>query len=254
MGLLLIGYGMRGLRVSLSLFLFLFLFLFLSTETLSSEKVTIEVLKGIIQKKAYKTVKTTFDLSFFKDGEPKGEFQGVSAFKTPDMITFKLFGPFGLTILDLIWKEGILQIYVPPKDELYQGNLPKDSSLIFGILDDSYQYAMEEREESYILYLLKPEEGSLSIRAKFFFDKVELKNREIDVLKDGRSQLRIEFNKFNNDFPLESTLSLPNGVSMIIKNKDVRLDEPIPEELFSLKEIEGREVKDIGSILEKRLR
>jgi outer membrane lipoprotein-sorting protein len=249
MGLSLIGYGMRGLRVSL----FLFLLLFLSTEALSSEKVTIEVLKGIIQKRAFKTVKATFDLSLYKDGEPRGEFQGVSAFKAPNMVTFKIFGPFGLTILDLIGKEGILQIYVPPKDELYIGNLPKNSSLIFSVLDNSYLYAMEETEKSYILYLLRPDEGFLSISAKFFFDKIELKNREIDVLKDGKSQFRIEFNKFNNDFPLESTLFLPNGVFMIIKNKDVILDEPIPEELFSFKETEGREVKDIGRILEKMI-
>jgi len=238
---------MRWLRISL----FLLLSIFFSVGSLSSEAVTLEVLKEIIQKRAFKTAKATFDLLLYKDGEPKGEFQGVTAFKPPDRMTFKIFGPLGLTILDLIAKEGILQIYLPAKDEIYQGNLPRDSSLIFGGPDNSYQYAMEEIEDSYILYLLRPDDGSLSIRAKFFFDKIELKKRRIDIMNGGRSQFRIEFNKFNNDFPSESTLFLPKGVSIVIKNRDVILDEAIPEEVFSFKEIEGRKVKDISDILEK---
>lgn len=216
--------------------------------------VTIETLKGIIIESAFKTAKATFDLSLYKDGEPRGEFQGVAVFEAPDKIASKLFGPLGLTLMDVIGKDGILQVYIPPKDELYQGNLPKDSSLIFGILGNQYQYAMEETGENYILYLLKPEEGFLSIRAKFFFDKIELKNRKVDILNDGKSQLRIEFNKLREDFPLEATIFLPSGVSIVIKNKEVILNEVPSEELFFLKKAEGREVKELRGIVDKKIR
>lgn len=238
--------------------LFLLISLCLPKETLSTEDiltediVTVGILKGIIEKSVLRSAKATFDLTLYKDGEPRGEFQGVTAFKAPDKISMKLFGPLGLTVFDLIGKDGIMQIYVPPKDELYQGDIPKDLSLIFGISDDSQQYAMEETEDSYIFYLLRLDRNSLSLRAKFFFDKKGLKNRRIDILNGGRSQFRIEFRSFKDDFPMEATLFLQKGFSMIIKNKEVILNEVPPDELFSFKDTEGKEVKDITRILEKK--
>ena len=111
---------------------------------------------------------------------------------------------------------------------------------------------MEETEDNYILYLLKPEENSLSIKAKFFIDRKEMKNRKIETLKNGKSWFRIEFNRFNGNFPSEATIFLPSGHQMVIKNKEVILNDPPSDELFTLKKTEGREIKDITRILEKK--
>lgn len=239
---------MRALRVCILLSI-----IFLSNHTSASESPVItETLKGIIKESALKTARTIFELSLFKDGEPRGEFQGVAAFKAPDRVTFKIFGPLGLTILDLIGKDSTLQIYIPSKEDLYQGNLPKDLWLIFGISEDRYRYVTEETDDYYILYLLDTEENYLSIRAKFYFDKIEMKQRRIDILNNGKLQFRVELNEFSGNFPLHLTLHLPSGISMVIKNKVVRLDEVPPEELFLFKDTEGREIKDIRRILEKR--
>lgn len=244
---------MRVLKTCLLLF-----FIFLPVPAFTEEiPVNIEKLKDTIKKNALTTAKATFDLSIYKDNEPRGEFQGVSAFKAPHRFTFKIFGPLGLTIFDVIGKESILQLYVPSNDELYHGNLPQDIWLIFGVLDNSYQYTMEKTAEGYILYLLKAEmrdekDNSLSIRAKFYFDKKELKQRRIDILKDGRTQFRVEINEFRDDFPLHMTFYFPSGITMIVKNKEIKLDEIPSEDLFLLKDAEGRKVKDIKKILEKR--
>lgn len=244
------GYGMKWPGISLVLLAFLFL----PQRPLSAEKpVTIDSLKGVVENSFKKTAKATFDLTLYKDGEPKGEFQGVTAFKAPDRIAMKLFGPLGLTIIDLVGKDGFLQIFIPPKDEFYQGSFSKDSFPIFGIPENQYQYAMEETEDDYILYLLKPEEGSLSIKVKFFIGKKEMKNRKIETLKDGKSWFRIEFNRFNGDFPLEATISLASGHQMIIKNKEVILNDPPSDELFKLKDTEGREVKELRGLLDKKI-
>lgn len=216
--------------------------------------VTTEFLKGLIKENSIKTAKTTFDISIYKDNEPRGEFQGVSAFKAPDRFTFKLFGPLGLTIFDIIGKGETIQLYIPSSDELYQGDLPKDTWLIFGTLDNSYQYTMEDTEEGYILYLLKAEsrDDSLSIRAKFYFDKTDLKQRRIDILNNGKTRFRVETNEFRDNFPLHMTFYFPTGITIVIKNKDIKLNETPSEELFLLKDPEGREVKDIKKIFEKR--
>lgn len=240
---------MRCLKIGIFLFTLL-----LSRHAFPAENpVTPEVLKGIIERLAFKMAATTFDLSIYKDGEPRGEFQGVAAFKIPDRITLKLFGPFGLTILDLIGKDGVLQLYVPSEDELYQGDLPKDLWLIFGILEERYQYVMEETEDYYILYLLGFEEGSLSIRAKYYFDKIAMIYRKVDILKNGKSQFRVEINKFRDDFPLYVTFHLPSGLSLAIKNRDVKLDVSPPDELFLLKKTEGRDVKELRKIVDEKM-
>ncbi|MEK6692072.1 MAG: hypothetical protein AABY44_01440 [Nitrospirota bacterium] len=263
------------------------LFSVLLPDNAFSEEITVtaENLKGIITESAFKAAKTTFDISIYKNDEPRGEFQGVSAFKAPDRFTFKIFGPLGLTIFDAIGTDNILQLYIPSNDELYQGNLPQDTWLIFGILDNSCQYAMEETAEGYILYLLKAEtrnekqetriinnsslvtepalslskghsslskEDSLSIRAKFYFDKKELKHRRIDILQDGRTQFRVEINEFRHNFPLHMTFYFPSGITIVIKNKEIKLDEIPSEELFFLKDTEGREVKELKAITGKK--
>lgn len=247
---MLAGYGMRRHGISL----ILLALLLLPQKLLPAEKsVTTDILKNIVEKSFPKTAKATFDLTLYKDGEPKGEFPGVTVFKAPDKIAFELFGPFGLAIFDLVVNDGVIQIFIPPKDELYQGSFSKDSFPIFGVPENQYQYAMEETGDNYILYLLKPEENSLSIRAKFFIDKKEKKNRKIEILKNGKFWFRIESNRFNGDFPSEATISLPSGHQMIIKNKEVILNDPPSDELFTLKNTEGREVKDIRRILDKKM-
>jgi outer membrane lipoprotein-sorting protein len=229
----------------------IFLFSIISSDNAFSEEITVtaEHLKGIITESPFKTAKTTFDISIYKDNEPRGEFQGVSALKAPDRFTFKLFGLFGLTIFDVIGKDNTLQLYVPSNDELYQGDLPRDTWLIFGILEDRYRYVMEDINDYYILYLLDNEDNSLSIRAKFYFDKTELKQRKIDILKNGKTQFRAEINEFRDNFPLHMTFYFPSGITIVIKNKEIKLNEIPSEELFLLKDVEGREVKDIKKIL-----
>lgn len=215
----------------------------------AEESINPETLKDIIIKSAIKTAKTTFNLSIYKDGEPRGEFQGISAFKAPESITFKLLNPFGLTIFDLIGNDNILQLYIPSSDELYQGNLPRDLWLIFGILEDRFHYVMEEIENYYILYLLNSEGDSLSIRAKFFFDKLRLKQRRIDILKNGKSNFRVEIDEFMDNFPLQMTFYFHSGISITIKHKEVKIDEIPSKELFFLKDTLGREVKELDKIL-----
>jgi len=45
---------------------------------------------------------------------------------------------------------------------------------------------MEDINDYYILYLLDNADNSLSIRAKFYFDKTELKQKRIDILNNGK--------------------------------------------------------------------
>ncbi len=136
---------------------------------------------------------------------------------------------------------------------------------------------MEETAEAYILYLLKAEtrdeiretriinnsslvtrhsslsqKDSLSIRAKFYFDKTELKQRKIDILKNGKTQFRVEINEFRDNFPLHMTFYFPSGITIVIKNKEIKLDEIPSEELFFLKDTEGREVKELKAISGKK--
>lgn len=239
---------MKWLKIST----FLLLALFSGHAYSAEELINPATLKGIIIKSAIKTSKTTFNLSIYKDGESRGEFQGISAFKAPESITFKLLNPFGLTIFDLIGNDNILQIYIPSSDELYQGNLPRDLWLIFGILEDRFHYVMEEIEDYYILYLLNSEGDSLSIKAKFFFDKLRLKQRRIDILKNGKSNFRVEIDEFMDNFPLQITLYFHSGISITIKHKEVKTDEIPSKELFSLKDTRGREVKELERILSEK--
>lgn len=196
--------------------------------------VTVEVLKNSIGFRETKTIKALTDVRIFKDGEPAGSFSGVFGYQAPDSLKTGFFGPFGITVMEFLIAKDMLQIYLPPKNILYEMRSPEIS--FSSLMNGKFRYSMQEEEGSYVLLAYDPAGTAAGPAMKYFFDRTYLLNRRIIVYKEGEAVMSIDFDGFNRKVPEKTKLSFGNSTEMHITLQEPEYDTEIPAEYF--KEIE----------------
>jgi hypothetical protein len=195
-----------------------------------SGPVTVEVLKRSIGFRDIRTIKALTDVRIFRRGEPTGSFSGVLGYQAPDSLKTGFFGPFGLTVMEFLITKDLLQVYLPPRNILYELKSPEIS--LSSLSDGRFLYVMQEEGDSYALYAYNPSDRTTGPVMKYLFDRTYLLNRQIIVYREGEEQVRIGFDGFNGSVPEKTRFSFANGTDMDIRLREPEYDTEIPSEYF----------------------
>ncbi len=205
-----------------------------------SGPVTVEVLRKSIGFRDTKTIKALTDVRIFKYNEPAGSFSGVFGYQAPESLKTSIFGPFGITIMEFLIAKDMLQVYVPPKNILYEMRSPEIS---FSSLmnNGKFRYTMQEEGDFYVLFAYDAVEDAAAPAMKYLFDRIYLLNRRIIVYKEGEAVITIDFDGFNGKVPEKTKLSFGNSTEMHIALQEPEYDTDIPTGYF--KEVEHTDKK-----------
>ena len=177
------------------------------------------------------SVKALAEVSIARQGEYEGSLNGVFAYKAPGKIRLTLFGPFGLTMSDMVLSGELLQLFVPSKNTLYEWNSPEVG--FSGLLNNRFRYEMGTEDDNYVLFAYKAGGPNADVAAKYFFDRVYLLNREICFYKDGSEFIKAELNDYNGRVPGRTKLTLSNGLVLEIALQEPEIGADIPDGYFS---------------------
>ncbi|NJD57643.1 MAG: hypothetical protein FIA94_14735 [Nitrospirae bacterium] len=193
--------------------------------------VTIEVLKQSVGFRDIRTIKALVDVKVFRKGEPAGSFNGVLGYKAPDAVKTSFFGPFGLTVMEMLATKDVLQVYVPPKNILYE-TLSPGISLSSLRNDDRFLYVMQEEGDFHALYVYNAADTTEGPLMKYLFDRTFLLNRKIIVYRSAEEAMTISFGDFDGTVPGLSRISFSNGTDMEITFQEPEYDTEIPDAYF----------------------
>lgn len=192
--------------------------------------VTVEVLKKSIGFRDTKTIKALTDVRIFKNNEPAGSFSGVFGYQAPDSLKTGVFGPFGITIMEFLISKDMLQVYLPPKNILYEMKSPEIS--FASLVNGKFMYVMQEEDNFYALYAYNGADTTAGPVIKYLFDRPYLLNRRIVLYRDGDAAARIDFDGFNGKVPEKTRLSFINGMDMEFTLLEPEYDTAIPADYF----------------------
>lgn len=208
--------------------------------------VTVEALKQSIGFGNVRSLKALAEVSITKQGEYEGGMNGIFAYKAPGKMRITLFGPFGLTLSEIVISGELLQLSVPSKNILYEWDSPEVS--FSGLMNSRFRYEMGVEADGYVLLAYKSDELNSDVAAKYFFDRTYLLNREIFFYKDGSEVMKAEFNDYNGRVPERTRLTLANGLVLDIDLKEPVFDSDIPDEYFRAIEHGDKRIKSFQEI------
>lgn len=211
--------------------------------------VTIELLKNSRVFKNITSVKSVVSVKVSHGDDSKGEFNGIFAYKTPDKTNIRIFGPMGLNTMHMNITDSSLQIYIPPKNLIYEGTLPFSAG---DLSEREYKYSFEELKEKYILYVLKNSGSSLELVGKYNFKKDTLFNSSTYFYSNGKHVMEITYSDFVNEVPRNIKMIFLNGFIMELTMKEPYLNTNIPDDYFNPVEKTGKEIKNILEFFDKK--
>lgn len=210
--------------------------------------VTIELLKKAIVFKNLTSVKSAVSVKILHGDDSKGEFNGVFVYRNPDKTNIRIFGPMGLNAMQMNIAGSSLQIYIPPKNLIYEGTLPFSAGDLSGT---EYKYSFEELKDKYILYVLKNSGSSMELLGKYSFEKDTLFNNSARFYYSGKQAIEITYSDFIDEIPRIIKMAFPNGSAMELTMKEPYLNTNIPDDYFKPVDKTGREIKNILEFFSK---
>jgi hypothetical protein len=210
---------------------------------LPAEKVTIQELVNKIAFLEITTIKSEIKVKIIRNEEPIGSFSGILIYSHPDRLNIRVYGPIGLTFMEVLFVRGTLQVFIPPKDILYSGAVPFDSLLPDRSELMNSKRIIEETEDLYILYILgnedfeneleKEGEGGfdLTLKAKYFFQKTDLLLDTIEIYRDKKKQVKIDIYRNEGSIPVDIGIHVRNTVFRL-EFKDIIINEQIKDDYF----------------------
>ncbi len=211
--------------------------------------VTVDVLKHSVGFGDVRSIKALAEVTISKKGQREGSLNGVFGYKAPGRIRLNLFGPFGLTVTEILISGELFQLSVPAKNILYEWNSPEVT--FTGLMNNRFNYRMAEEGDVYVLLASKTDDQISDIDVKYFFDRTYLLNRVISFCKDGTEMIKAEFYDYNGRVPERAKLSFSNGMSMDIALQEPEFDSDIPDEYFSPIEQGDKEIRPFQEIFRR---
>ena len=208
--------------------------------------VTIEILKKSIGFGTVGSVKAFVDVTISRQGKTEESLNGVLGYKAPGKLRINLFGPFGLTVTEILISGELLQLFVPSKNVLYEWNSPEVT--LTGLRNGRFRYEMMAEGEMFVLLAYNTDEQKPEVTARYYFDRTYLLNRANCFYKDGSEVLRAEFYDFNGRVPERTRLSFSNSLLMDIALQEPEFDSDIPEEYFRTIEHGDRQIRSFQEI------
>ena len=211
--------------------------------------ITVEALKQSVGFGNVRSIKALAEVTVYKKGGNKGSMNGVFAYKAPRKMRIDLFGPFGLTVTELLISGDLLQVTVPQKNILYEGNAPEVS--FTGLMKRGFRYEMGEEGDMHVLFAYLADGQNNDVAAKYYFDRTFLLNRAMSLYKNGSEVIKTEFDDFNGRVPERIKIMLSGGLVMDIALQESEFDSDIPDEYFKAIEHGDKKIKSFEELLKR---
>lgn len=196
--------------------------------------------------------------------QPK-KLKGFIAIHKPGVIRFKGFTFFGLKLFDLVIRDNDFQLFLPSKNELYQGNreevgnspislplLPDDITSIFysDMYESPYLHCWEE-EDYYLLSSVKGVDITPLRGKKLWIEKGQLTIVAMEVYNRGTLDTRYSFDNYKligeSYFPYSVEIErLADGSFVKIAIDTVELNHPIEPEAFRINADTIKSINTLG--------
>lgn len=201
--------------------------------------VTVDALRKFIVFDGMKAVRSEVKARVIKQGKKKGSFKGVFLYRYPGFMRLRAFDLFGAQAMDMVSAPGLMQVYFPGSDVLYEGRAPA-----LGAPEDA-EYSMGFENGMYVLHA---QEQAGDGRA-FYFDPVTLRNTGMAVYMDGNKFITADFARFSGPVPMAIRLSFANGFAVEMQLKEPEVNGDVPLEFFDPIGHEGRAVLPLERLM-----
>ena len=209
--------------------------------------VTVEALKQSVGFGNVRSIKALAYVTVYKQGKNEGSMNGVFGYRAPRKMRIDLFGPFGLTVTEVLIAGDLLQVSVPQKNILYEGNAPEVS--LTGLIKGDFRYDIGEEGDMHVLCAHSSDGQNNDVAAKYYFDRTYLLNRAMSLYKDGSEVIKTEFDDFNGRVPEKIKIMLSSGLVMDIALHESEFDSDIPDEYFKTIEHGDKQIKPFQELL-----
>jgi outer membrane lipoprotein-sorting protein len=210
--------------------------------------VTVEALKQSVGFGNVRSIKALAEVTIYKQGKNEVSMNGGFGYEAPRKMRLDLFGPFGLTVTELLISGDLLQILVPQKNILYEWNAPEVS--FTGLMKGGFRYEMADEGDMHVLFAYSTDGQNNEVAAKYYFDRTYLLNRAMSLYEDGSEVIRAEFGDFNGRVPEKIKITLSSGLVMDMALQETEFDSDIPEEYFKTIEHGDKQIKSFEELLQ----
>ncbi len=195
------------------------------------EKITTEVLVERVDFSYIKTLRAALRVRIQQRGNAKGTFSGALFYSHPDRLDARFYGPFRLTVMEILFNRGLLQVFIPSRDILYSGTVAFKRLLPdHDTLEGSVKF-MKESDNAWLLYILEQDVTERRVKAVYSFNKTDLSWNALDLYADGKRQVRMEIFKTENRLPTEMDIHI-NDTSFYLQLKDITLNRDMGDDYF----------------------
>lgn len=178
------------------------------------------------------TLKASVKLNIQHKGQSRGTSSGVLLYSHPDRLNMRIFGPFGLTVMEALFLKGTLQVLITPEDTLYSGTTPFDRLLPDpGTLLNSMKF-LEEADDLYILYILTQNGSEPKLKAKYFFDRADLSWKAVEIYSDRKRLARVDIYKTEGTVPSDVGIRIRDTL-FHLELKDIEINKDLKDGSFS---------------------
>jgi hypothetical protein len=195
------------------------------------ENITPEVLVERIDFSYVKTLRAALRVRIQQGGNAKGTFSGVLFYSHPDRLDARFFGPLRLTLMEILFNRGLLQVFIPSRDILYSGTIALDRLLPDHDTLEKSAKIMKESDNAWLLYILEQDGTERRVKAVYRFNKTDLSWNGLELYADGKRQVRMEIFKTENRLPTEMDIYI-NNTSFHLQLKDITLNRDLGEDYF----------------------
>lgn len=226
---------------------------------------TVEVLKRALLFNQIKSIKSEVTVEVSMDGAKHRSFEGVLFYTAPHLANIRFFSPLGLTALEVVFADNLLQVYIPHKNTIYEDNLSSlENKTQLG--DTNISYSMEEEEDSFILVAFRHSEGKTELTCKYTFSHNIPLNTGITLYSKGEKLVDILFDEWSQTTNPESVGTNTEGSATLVPISikvflsryviKIRLIEPeintgLRRDYFEPKEHLNKEIKPLKELLKK---
>jgi len=221
--------------------------------------VTVETLKSAFILNGVDALMSEITAEVIRNGVPAGVFEGILVYKRPGFLRLRLFGPLGITAAEVFLRGNALQVYIPVKNTLYEGEVPAMPET----LPEDLLYAMEQdeggyeplRQGGYTLYSFRqaPDAGApVELKGKYIYGKNPLLNTALALYRDGKKTFGFSFEDFQEAggkvIPATIKVSTAYGIGMNLRLIEPSVNNEIGEEFFEPIDREGLDVRPLREL------
>ena len=232
------------------------------------KKVDPDTIVGVLRERAEKitTIKSTLSMSIQnRHLKQSKKIKGFIAICKPGRIRFKGFTFLGMELFDLVIKDNHFQLFLPGKNELYQGNredvynstialplLPDDiTSIFYSDMYDSPHLDCWEENDYYLLSLPQEEDGAPLRSKKLWLEKKNLTIVTMEIYNGDELDTKYSFDNYKligeNYFPYTVEIErLKDGSLIRVSVNSIEVNHNINPEAFIINADTIKSIKAFG--------